>query len=76
MDQVVRSMPSLLPTFTPSPPSLDGFEQGPAITLDPEEVSALLDPEEVSALLDPEEVSGLLDPKEIRQLPDLADNNL
>ena len=69
-------MPSLLPTFTPSPTSLDGFTARPAITLDPEEVSALLDPEDVSALLDPEDVSGLLDPKEIRQLPDLADNNL
>ena len=61
--EVVRSMPSLLPTFTPSPASLDGFTARPAITLDPEEAQ------------DPRSAS-LLDPEEIHQLPDLVDNHL
>ena len=61
--EVVRSMPSLLPTFTPSPASLEGFTAKPAITLDPEEAQ------------DPRSAS-LLDPEEIHQLPDLVDNHL
>ena len=56
-------MPSLLPTFTPSPASLDGFTARPAITLDPEEAQ------------DPRSAS-LIDPEEIHQLPDLVDNHL
>ena len=62
--EVVRSMPSLLPSFTPSPASLEGFTARPAITLDPEQ-----DP-------DPRSSSLLLDPEEIHQLPDLEDNHL
>jgi len=62
--EVVRSMPSLLPSFTPSPASLEGFTARPAITLDPEQDQ------------DPRSSSLLLDPEEIHQLPDLEDNHL
>ena len=63
MKEVIRSMPSLLPSFTPSPSSLEEFTARPAITLDPEEK-------------DPRSASLLLDPEEIHQLPDLEDNHL
>ena len=65
MKEVIRSMPSLLPSFTPSPSSLEEFTARPAITLDPEEEEK-----------DPRSSSLLLDPEEIHQLPDLEDNHL
>ena len=64
MKEVIRSMPSLLPSFTPSPSSLEEFTARPAITLDPEQEK------------DPRSASLLLDPEEIHQLPDLEDNHL